>query len=274
MEDINTIDRIAIEAGPFTVYWYGVIIGLGILIGFLLATKESRKTGLDHDVFPDLLIWAIPTSILFARIYYVSFEWEYYKENPLNIIAVWEGGIAIHGALIGAVLTTIIYCYKKGISFWKVTDIAAPSLILAQSIGRWGNFINQEAHGTQVSGEFLESMFLPDFIVDQMFIEGNYYHPTFLYESMWNLLGFIVLITIRRKFTKLKQGDVFLTYLIWYSTGRFFVEGMRTDSLMLTDSIRVAQLISLLIIGIAIFLMYYRRKKYRLEPYLHSYRRH
>lgn len=274
MEDINTIDRIAIEVGPFTVYWYGVIIGLGILIGFLLVTKESRKTGLDQDVFPDLLIWAIPTSILFARIYYVSFEWEYYKENPLNIIAVWEGGIAIHGALIGAVLTTIIYCYKKGISFWKVADIAAPSLILAQSIGRWGNFINQEAHGTQVSREFLESMFLPDFIVDQMFIEGNYYHPTFLYESMWNLLGFVVLITIRRKFTKLKQGDVFLTYLIWYSTGRFFVEGMRTDSLMLTDSIRVAQLISLLIIGIAIFLMYYRRKKYRLEPYLHNYRRH
>ncbi|MBH9965614.1 MULTISPECIES: prolipoprotein diacylglyceryl transferase [Bacillaceae] len=274
MEDINTIDRIAIEVGPFTVYWYGVIIGLGILIGFLLVTKESRKTGLDQDVFPDLLIWAIPTSILFARIYYVSFEWEYYKENPLNIIAVWEGGIAIHGALIGAVLTTIIYCYKKGISFWKVADIAAPSLILAQSIGRWGNFINQEAHGTQVSREFLESMFLPDFIVDQMFIEGNYYHPTFLYESMWNLLGFVVLITIRRKFTKLKQGDVFLTYLIWYSTGRFFVEGMRTDSLMLTDSIRVAQLISLLIIGIAIFLMNYRRKKYRLESYLHNYRRH
>jgi phosphatidylglycerol---prolipoprotein diacylglyceryl transferase len=274
VEDINTIDRIAIEVGPFTVYWYGVIIGLGILIGFLLVTKESRKTGLDQDVFPDLLIWAIPTSILFARIYYVSFEWEYYKENPLNIIAVWEGGIAIHGALIGAVLTTIIYCYKKGISFWKVADIAAPSLILAQSIGRWGNFINQEAHGTQVSREFLESMFLPDFIVDQMFIEGNYYHPTFLYESMWNLLGFVVLITIRRKFTKLKQGDVFLTYLIWYSTGRFFVEGMRTDSLMLTDSIRVAQLISLLIIGIAIFLMNYRRKKYRLESYLHNYRRH
>jgi phosphatidylglycerol---prolipoprotein diacylglyceryl transferase len=274
VEDINTIDRIAIEVGPFTVYWYGIIIGLGILIGFLLVTKESRKAGLDQDVFPDLLIWAIPTSILFARIYYVSFEWEYYKENPLNIIAVWEGGIAIHGALIGAVLTTILYCYKKGISFWKVADIAAPSLILAQSIGRWGNFINQEAHGTQVSREFLESIFLPDFIVDQMFIEGNYYHPTFLYESMWNLLGFIVLITIRKKFTKLRQGDVFLTYLIWYSTGRFFVEGMRTDSLMLTDSIRVAQLVSLLIICIAIFLMYYRRKKYRLEPYLHNYRRH
>jgi phosphatidylglycerol---prolipoprotein diacylglyceryl transferase len=274
MENINTIDRIAIEIGPFTVYWYGIIIGLGILIGFMLATKESRKTGLDQNVFPDLLIWAIPISILFARIYYVSFEWEFYKENPMNIIAVWEGGIAIHGALIGAILTTIIYCYKKGISFWKVADIAAPSLILAQAIGRWGNFINQEAHGTEVSRGFLESMFLPDFIIDQMFIEGSYYHPTFLYESLWNVMGFVILIIIRRKITKLKQGEIFLSYLIWYSSGRFFVEGMRTDSLMLTDSIRVAQFISLLIIGISIILMYYRRKKYRPEAYLQNSRRH
>lgn len=274
MENINTIDRIAIEIGPFTVYWYGVIIGLGILIGFMLATKESRKTGLDQNVFPDLLIWAIPISILFARIYYVSFEWEYYKENPLSIIAVWEGGIAIHGALIGAILTTIIYCYKKGISFWKVADIAAPSLILAQAIGRWGNFINQEAHGTEVSRGFLESMFLPDFIIDQMFIEGSYYHPTFLYESLWNVMGFVILIIIRRKITKLKQGEIFLSYLIWYSSGRFFVEGMRTDSLMLTDSIRVAQFISLFIIGNSIILMYYRRKKYRPEAYLQNSRRH
>jgi phosphatidylglycerol---prolipoprotein diacylglyceryl transferase len=257
---INTIDRIAIEIGPITVYWYGIIIGIGILIGLMLVMKESSKVGVDPNIFPDLLIWAIPLSILSARIYYVSFEWEYYKGNLLNIVAVWEGGIAIHGALIGAILTTIIYCYKKGVSFWKVADITAPSLILAQAIGRWGNFINQEAHGTEVSRTFLESMFLPDFIIDQMFIDESYYHPTFLYESVWNVIGFVILITIRRKVSKLKQGEVFLSYLIWYSSGRFFIEGMRTDSLMLTDSIRVAQLISLLIIGIAIFLMYYRKE--------------
>jgi phosphatidylglycerol---prolipoprotein diacylglyceryl transferase len=267
---INTIDRIAIEIGPITVYWYGIIIGIGILIGLMLVMKESSKVGLDPNIFLDLLIWAIPLSILSARIYYVSFEWENYKGNLLNIVAVWEGGIAIHGALIGAILTTIIYCYKKGVSFWKVADIAAPSLILAQAIGRWGNFINQEAHGTEVSRTFLESMFLPDFIIDQMFIDGSYYHPTFLYESVWNVIGFVILITIRRKISKLKQGEMFLSYLIWYSSGRFFIEGMRTDSLMLTDSTRVAQLISLLIIGIAIFLMYYRRKKYRPNSYLQN----
>jgi phosphatidylglycerol---prolipoprotein diacylglyceryl transferase len=270
VESINTIDRIAIEIGPITVYWYGIIIGIGILIGLMLVMKESSKVGLDPNIFLDLLIWAIPLSILSARIYYVSFEWENYKGNLLNIVAVWEGGIAIHGALIGAILTTIIYCYKKGVSFWKVADIAAPSLILAQAIGRWGNFINQEAHGTEVSRTFLESMFLPDFIIDQMFIDGSYYHPTFLYESVWNVIGFVILITIRRKISKLKQGEMFLSYLIWYSSGRFFIEGMRTDSLMLTDSTRVAQLISLLIIGIAIFLMYYRRKKYRPNSYLQN----
>ncbi|WP_061809784.1 prolipoprotein diacylglyceryl transferase [Rossellomorea vietnamensis] len=261
METIKTIDRVALELGPITVYWYGIIIGVGILVGFILVMKESRKVGIDQNVFPDLLIWAIPVSILFARIYYVSFEWGYYRENPEDIIAVWKGGIAIHGALIGAILTTIFFCYKKGLSFWRVADIAAPSLILAQAIGRWGNFINQEAHGTEVSRGFLESLYLPDFIIDQMFIEGSYYHPTFLYESIWNVLGFVFLIVIREKWKSLKQGELFLAYLIWYSAGRFFIEGLRTDSLMLTENLRVAQIISLLLIGLAISLIYFRRTK-------------
>jgi phosphatidylglycerol---prolipoprotein diacylglyceryl transferase len=267
MDTINTLDRVAFELGPLTVYWYGIIIGVGILLGLMLAINESKKVNLDPNIFTDLIIWAIPVSILFARLYYVSFEWEYYSRNPTKIIAIWEGGIAIHGALTGAMLTAILFCHKKGVSFWKIADIAAPSLILAQAIGRWGNFMNQEAHGTEVSRNFLESLYLPDFIIDQMFINGSYFHPTFLYESLWNVMGFIFLIIIRKWVKGLKQGEIFLLYLAWYSVGRFFIEGLRTDSLMLTDNIRIAQVLSLVLVGLSLSLIFYRRKKYNLVLY-------
>ena len=132
------------------------------------------------------MLWAIPIAIISARIYYVLFEWDYYAQNPGEIIAIWNGGIAIHGALIGSVITAYVFAKKRKISFWKLADIAAPSFILGQAIGRWGNFINQEAHGGEVSRAFLENLHLPDFIINQMYINGAYYHPTFLYESLWN----------------------------------------------------------------------------------------
>lgn len=259
MENIQPLDRVAIELGVFPVYWYGIIIGLGILLGWLLATRESKRLGLPHDIFSDLLLWAIPISIVSARIYYVIFKWDYYSQNPGDIIAIWQGGIAIHGALIGGVITAIVFTKKRGVSFWKLADIAAPSIILGQTIGRWGNFMNQEAHGTEVTRTFLENLNLPDFIINQMYIDGSYYHPTFLYESLWNLAGFVLLL-ILRKFN-LKSGELFFSYVIWYSIGRFFVEGLRTDSLMLTDSLRIAQIISLVLIGAAIILIWFRRWK-------------
>ena len=187
MNMMQPIDRIAFEIGPITVYWYGIIIATGIALGWLLATRESKRLGLDKDIFSDLLLWAIPISIISARLYYVIFQWDYYMDNPGKIIAIWEGGIAIHGGLIGAVITTIVFAKRKGVSFWQLADIAAPSLILGQAIGRWGNFMNQEAHGGEVTRSFLENLYLPDFIINQMYIDGVYYHPTFLYESLWNL---------------------------------------------------------------------------------------
>ncbi len=259
MENMQAIDRVAFALGPLTVYWYGIIIGTGLLLGWLLVTRESKRLGLDQEIFPDLLLWAIPISIISARLYYVLFKWDYYMSNPGKIIAIWEGGIAIHGALIGAVLTAIIFAKKKGVSFWKLADIAAPSIILGQSIGRWGNFMNQEAHGSEVTRSFLEGMYLPDFIVNQMYIEGAYYHPTFLYESLWNIAGFILLIILRR--LRLKRGELFLAYVIWYSIGRFFVEGLRTDSLLITESLRIAQLMSLTLFAIAAILIILRRQK-------------
>ncbi|CAM3686877.1 prolipoprotein diacylglyceryl transferase [Aeromicrobium ponti] len=258
MDTIQPIDRIAFEIGPLTVYWYGIIIGLGVILGYYFATKEAKRLGLNKDIFADLLLWALPIALISARIYYVIFKWEYYSKNPGEIVAIWEGGIAIHGALIGATITAIIFAKKRGVSFWKLADIAAPSIILGQAIGRWGNFMNQEAYGGPVTRAVLENLQLPDFIIDQMFINGQYYQPTFLYESIWNLAGFIILILLRR--IQLRQGELFLSYIIWYSIGRFFVEGMRTDSLMLTETLRMAQFISVVLVICSLLVIYYRRK--------------
>ena len=255
---MNTIDRVAIHIGSIQIYWYGIIIGMGVFIGLWLAMRESERCGLDKDLFVDLLIYAVPISIISARIYYVIFEWSYYKDHLGDIYKIWNGGIAIHGALIGAVITAIVFARSRNISFWKIADIAAPSLILAQAIGRWGNFINQEAYGGEVSRQFLENLMLPDFIIDQMYIQGAYHHPTFLYESLWNLAGFGLLLLLRK--VNLRQGEVFLTYVIWYSIGRYFIEGLRTDSLMLFGEFRMAQLLSLILIMGGIILLIVRRK--------------
>lgn len=256
-ENFQPIDPIAISLGPIQVHWYGVIIGLGIALALWLAMREGEKRGLDKDLFADLMLWAIPIAILSARIYYVIFQWEYYAQHPSEILAIWNGGIAIHGALIGAVVTAYIFTKKRNVSFWKVADIAAPSIILGQAIGRWGNFINQEAHGGEVTRAFLENLMLPEFIINQMYINGAYYHPTFLYESVWNILGFALLMGLRR--VNLGRGELFLSYVIWYSIGRFFVEGLRTDSLMLTEFLRIAQVISIGLILLAVVLWIYRR---------------
>ncbi|MFZ4450978.1 prolipoprotein diacylglyceryl transferase [Salibacterium aidingense] len=255
---IEPIDRVAFEIGSWPVYWYGIIIGLGAFLGFIIANQEAKKRGLPKDIFADLLIFAIPIAILCARLYYVIFRWGYYADHPGEILAVWEGGLAIHGGLIGAVLTALVFTRKRRVSFWKMADIAAPSIILGQAIGRWGNFINQEAHGGPVSREFLEGLQLPEFIINQMFIDGTYYHPTFLYESLWSLTGFVLLLLLRR--VNLKRGELFLSYVIWYSIGRFFIEGMRTDSLMIGDVLRAAQVISVLLVLAAVILWIYRRK--------------
>lgn len=262
---VQPLDPVAIQMGSLSVKWYGVIIASAVVIALLLALSEANKRKMDKEIIVDLLIWAIPISIISARIYYVIFEWDFYKNNLGEIIKIWHGGIAIYGALIGAVLTAIIFSRVKKISFWQLADVVAPSLIIAQAIGRWGNFMNQEAHGAETTRAFLERLHLPDFIINQMFIDGIYYQPTFLYESLWNVLGFILLLIIRR--TKIRSGELFLSYVIWYSFGRFFIEGMRTDSLMWGD-FRVSQVLSLLLIVLSIGLIIYRRLKMNLPYYM------
>ncbi len=255
---IQPLNPVALDLGFLTVYWYGLIIGFGAFLGYIIANREAVKRGLPNDLFADLLLWAIPIAILSARIYYVIFKWDYYSQNPGQILAIWEGGLAIHGGLIGALITGYIFAKKRGVSFWKLADIAAPSILLGQAIGRWGNFMNQEAHGGPVDPEFLQSLMLPQFIIDQMYINGQHYHPTFLYESLWSLLGVVLLIYLRR--VNLRRGQMFLYYVIWYSFGRFFIEGLRTDSLMMFDLLRTAQVVSLVSIIGAVVLLIYRNK--------------
>ncbi|ENL9873927.1 prolipoprotein diacylglyceryl transferase [Listeria monocytogenes] len=262
---VQPLDPVAIQIGSISVKWYGVIIASAVVIALLLALNEANKRKMDKEIIVDLLIWAIPISIISARIYYVIFEWDFYKNNLGEIVKIWHGGIAIYGALIGAVLTAIIFSRIKKISFWQLADVVAPSLIIAQAIGRWGNFMNQEAHGAETTRSFLESLHLPDFIINQMYIDGAYYQPTFLYESLWNVLGFVILLIIRR--TKIRRGELFLGYVIWYSFGRFFIEGMRTDSLMWGD-FRVSQALSLLLIVLSIGIIIYRRLKMNPPYYM------
>ncbi|HEB2164730.1 TPA: prolipoprotein diacylglyceryl transferase [Staphylococcus aureus] len=261
----NYIDPVAFNLGPLSVRWYGIIIAVGILLGYFVAQRALVKAGLHKDTLVDIIFYSALFGFIAARIYFVIFQWPYYAENPGEIIKIWHGGIAIHGGLIGGFIAGVIVCKVKNLNPFQIGDIVAPSIILAQGIGRWGNFMNHEAHGGPVSRAFLEQLHLPNFIIENMYINGQYYHPTFLYESIWDVAGFIILVNIRKH---LKLGETFFLYLTWYSIGRFFIEGLRTDSLMLTSNIRVAQLVSILLILISISLIVYRRIKY--NPPLYS----
>ncbi|HGZ9223823.1 TPA: prolipoprotein diacylglyceryl transferase [Staphylococcus aureus] len=261
----NYIDPVAFNLGPLSVRWYGIIIAVGILLGYFVAQRALVKAGLHKDTLVDIIFYSALFGFIAARIYFVIFQWPYYAENPSEIIKIWHGGIAIHGGLIGGFIAGVIVCKVKNLNPFQIGDIVAPSIILAQGIGRWGNFMNHEAHGGPGSRAFLEQLHLPNFIIENMYINGQYYHPTFLYESIWDVAGFIILVNIRKH---LKLGETFFLYLTWYSIGRFFIEGLRTDSLMLTSNIRVAQLVSILLILISISLIVYRRIKY--NPPLYS----
>lgn len=241
------MDPVAFKIFGIEVAWYGILISLGILFGIAVATYRARKEGLYTDVIIDLSLIAVPAAIVGARIYYIIFNWGSYKQNPQDVFNVRQGGLAIHGAIIAGVLAGYLFCRYKKIRFWTLADVCAPSIILGQAIGRWGNFINQEAHGGPTN--------LPWGIE----INGVKVHPTFLYESLWNFGVFCFLLYYSDK--KKYEGQIFILYLILYSVARYFIEGLRTDSLML-GPFRVAQLISIVsIAGAAAMDLIMRRRK-------------
>lgn len=234
------MDPVAFKLFGIEVMWYGVLISIGVIGGTILALREAKRIGIKEDDLIDLLLYAIPLALVGARLYYVIFSWEDYRNDLKEVLNFRGGGLAIHGAIISAIIVALIFTRKRKLDFWKIADACAPSLILGQAIGRWGNYLNQEAYGRPTD--------LPWGIM----IDGVKVHPTFLYESVWNFVVFLFLLWYRRNRSKV-SGEVFLLYLMLYSVIRFFVEGLRTDSLML-GPIRVAQLIS--VIGVVITLYY------------------
>lgn len=236
--------------------WYGFFIVSALLISlFILKLFIKNDKNFDFEFFLDYIIIAFPLAIIAARIYYVLFNLDYYLKRPIKILAINEGGLAIHGAIILALIVLYLLCKKRDKNFWKAVDYLAPLTAFSQSIGRWGNFINQEAYGAVVKESFYNHF--PDFIKKQMFIRGQYREPTFLYESIVNIFLFIILL-FYTKFSKKEDGEVFSLYLIIYSIFRYFIEEQRTDSLLIAD-FQVAKLISILLIIVGSILFIYLR---------------
>ena len=243
---------------PFTVfgkeiYFYGLIIALGFLLAVLYARRRVREFGTNFDLVTDAILFAVPAAILCARIYYVAFRWDSYKENPISALYIWEGGIAIYGGVIGAILGLLLFAKVKKQKLTPYLDLMALGLLIGQLIGRWGNFFNREAHGAEIFNSFFLRMGIAE-------ADGtvHYWHPTFLYESLWNLVGFVLLHfpSKRRKY----DGQTFLQYVAWYGLGRVWIEGLRTDSLYLTGTtIRVSQLLAGVSFILAVGVMLYIR---------------
>lgn len=247
------MDSILLDLGFIQIRWYSFLILVGLVLGYFLVFKETKKRNITNDELNDLLFYLIIISIVGARVYYVLFNLKYYWANPIEIIMLWHGGLAIHGGILAGLIFLIIYCKKKKINTLLMTDIIVVPLILAQAIGRWGNFFNSEAYGRVVSLKFLQNLHLPKFIINGMCINGVYYEPTFLYESVLSVIGFILLIIIRKKF-KIKTGTLTSIYLIWYGIERLIIETFRADSLML-GPIKMAQFISIISIIAGIYLI-------------------
>lgn len=268
---------ILVDLGPITIRWYGLLIASAVMIGITLSQYLAKRRHVDPDLLGDLVIWLIIGAIPAARLYYVIFEWSRYAQNPERIIAIWEGGIAIHGAIIGGTIATLIFARLKHISFWQLADLVAPSLILGQAIGRWGNFFNSEAFGDPTNLPW--KLYIPPENRPLQFANFEYFHPTFLYESLWNLMVFSLLLTLffrgLQGKPRLKTGTLFLVYLVAYSLGRVWIEGLRTDSLML-GPLRMAQVVSLGGIGLGlaglVWLYGYKRSLPDVVPVQHEER--
>ncbi len=299
------MNPIFLRIGNITIYWYSIFILLAIITACSIILFQAKKENISKKFIEDLFFYTIIFGLIGARIYYVIFEYQQYINNPIDIFKVWEGGLAIHGGIIAGLITIIVLTKKHKISTLKITDMVVIGLIIGQAIGRWGNFMNGEAYGPDISLYNLQqlhipqhlvtgplifienilninifqtlingpifiiqnisNLHIPQFIIDGMNINGVYHHPTFLYESLWNVLGFIILITF--KSTKsLKNGQLTGIYFIWYSVGRFIIESLRQDSLMLFGILKQAQIISILLIIIGIVIIIYAGKKNNNQP--------
>lgn len=253
-----TASSTAFHVGGKAIYWYGILIALGVVLALWFCMTQKEKYGITEDDLLDAVLWGVPLSVVGARVYYVIFYLDLFKKSDGSFdwgsaVAIWDGGLAIYGAVIAAILVGVVLCKKKGLKLGALTDLVVMGFLIGQTVGRWGNFMNREAHGA-----------VTDCFLKMGLVEANgevvYYHPTFLYESAWNLIGFIGLhiYSKRRKF----DGEVFLLYMAWYGLGRAWIEGLRTDSLYI-GSVRVSQLLAIIscIAAVAVLARQYHRIK-------------
>ena len=248
------INRVAFSVFGIPVYAYGLIIALGLVLAFVYATYQTKKVGISQDDFLNMLIIALPVSIICARLYYVIFSWDYYKNNLSEIFNIRGGGIAIYGAVIGAAIVVLAYCRVKKLKIGKVLDVLAVGLLIGQAVGRWGNFVNGEAFGETTTLPWAMT------IVQNSRTIADMAHPTFLYESLWNVVGVLVLVLYNRK--KIFEGETFCGYMVWYGIGRMFIEGLRTDSLFI-GTVRVSQFLSMCIVVAGVVLIVIKTKKHK-----------
>lgn len=260
------INKIAFTLGQIEVHWYALIILLGVILGFLYGTHFAKRERLDTDCCYDVLLWGLPSAIIMARLYYVVFNYSLFKDDFWSIFQIWNGGIAIYGAVIGAAISTYIYAKVKKIPILQLFDIGSFGLIVGQAIGRWGNFVNEEAYGSATKSLFAMSsksiradLLRQGQLTNTTFFLSHYgAHPTFLYESVWNLLG-AILLGVFHKYKK-HHGQIFFLYLTWYGIGRFFIEGLRMDSLYL-GQFRISQIVAAVtaVVGIVMLVYYFRK---------------
>ena len=244
------------------IHWYGIIIALGLVLAIVVCMRLAEKAGITQDTILDVVIYGVPSAIICARLYYVIFKWEDYRNNILDVFKIWEGGIAIYGAIIGAIISTLVYCKVKKIKFFSVADVCTPGLLIGQAVGRWGNFVNREAFGAPASGSVLWRMRLYADNTLKTFVEV---HPTFLYESLWNAGVLILALKVLKN--KKFDGQVFWFYILMYGLGRLWIEAMRTDSLYL-GGIKISQAVALLsaVVGTAMLVVGIKNTKHAQKP--------
>lgn len=245
-EDTQTF----LTVGPISIKWYALLILTGAILAFIVSLRNLKKLGYDSELADSLFIGALISGVIGSRLWFVAFyDLSYYLADPIRILKTWEGGLAIQGGLLFGAAYAYWFVKRRNIRFMRLADAIVPSILIAQAIGRWGNFVNQEAFGNIVDASFYQGW--PSFIANHMFIDGAYRTPTFLYESVLNILGFFLITFVYKRFSKIKRGDLVYAYLMWYGVTRFFVEGLRTDSLMFLN-FRSAQLVSIIFVVVGI----------------------
>lgn len=258
------MNPVIFNIGGFEIRWYSVLIAIAVIIGYFLILSESKRFKIKKEFMFNMMFWTLIFAIIGARLYYVAFNLEYYISNPIEILQIWKGGLAIHGGLLFGAITILIYCKKYQVRVGKILDIIVPALLLGQAIGRWGNFFNGEAYGTIVTyNQLVDMKIIPQFIIDNMFINGAYHLPMFYFESLWCLLGFFLSLFLRRR-KYIKDGQLVAFYMMWYGVARFVIEMFRTDALM-AGNVKIAQVVSILMFVIGLIVQFIQSRKPKLD---------